>query len=320
MYNPFPFHDPKPVNRPELSQKTIDSIVAGGTPNVVKKFVAGIADKAKKEGVIVAFDGYTTANWTQTVSLIARECAALDLGFEDIDFNAATLKSGKEIDGIIDPLLIWDTKIDPTLLYGKVYHGGYAGLLDTAKAEAFKEALPGKKAPGKIVVVYGYGSLIKEFRDIYDVKCFFDITPMNSMLRIRAGKYANLGKKHTGIINRTIRRCYYCDFENAVQLRKELFACGGIDWYFLDNDQDNIQMMPFGTFADVCAQLVKYPFRAKPCYIEGVWGGSFDTNSYACAVLSAAIISSSVASGFCQRRLSLIVPPKSTLCCGTIPI
>ena len=278
MYNPFPFHDPKPVNRPELSPKTISSIVSGGTPNVVKKFVAGIADKAKKEGVIVAFDGYTTANWAQTVSLIARECAILGLEFEDIDCNAATLKSDREIDDIIDPLLIWDTKIDPTLLYGKVYHGGYIGLIDQKKAKEFMASLPGKKAPGKIVVVWGYGSLIREFRSMYDVKCFFDLTPMNSMLRIRAGKYANLGKKHTGIINRTIRRCYYCDFENAVQLRKELFVASELDWYFLDNDPDNLQMMPFSSFADVCAQLVKYPFRAKPCYLEGVWGGSYMKN------------------------------------------
>ena len=100
---------------------------------------------------------------------------------------------------------------------------------------------------------------------------------MNSMLRIRAGEYANIGKKHTGIINRTIRRCYYCDFENAVQLRKELFDTGELDWYFLDNDRAKLQMMPFGTFTDICATLVKYPFRAKPCYLEGVWGGSYMT-------------------------------------------
>lgn len=275
MYNPFPFHDPKPVNRPELSPKTVSSIVAGGTPNVAKKFVAQLADKARSEGVIVAFDGYTTAKWDLMISLIARECDLLGLQIEAIDCNAATLKSGKEIDEIIDPLLIWDTKIDPTLLYGKVYHGGYEGLLDPAKAHQFQQALPAKKAPGKIVAIYGYGSLIRQFRGLYDVKCWFDITPMNSMLRIRAGEYANLGKKHTGIINRTIRRCYYCDFENAVQLRKNLFAEGAIDWYFLDNDRSNLQMMPFESFADICAQLVKYPFRAKPCYLEGVWGGTY---------------------------------------------
>ena len=275
MYNPFPYHDPKPVNRPELKKETLDSIVAGGTPNVAKQFVKSLAGKAREEGVIVAFDGYTTAKWDLMISLMARECDLTGLAFEAIDCNAATLKDGKEIDALIDPLLIWDTRIDPTLLYGKVYHGGYRGLLDAGKADAFRAMLPGRKTPGKVVAVYGFGCLYSGFRDLYDIRCWFDVTPMNSMLRIRAGEYANLGKQHTGIINRTIRRCYYCDFENAVQLRKELFAAEALDWFFLDNDRARLQMMPFGAFADICAQLVKYPFRAKPCYLEGVWGGTY---------------------------------------------
>ena len=275
MYNPFPFDDPRPVNRPELSEKTVKSIISGGNQNVVKKFVATLADRAAKEGVVVALDGYTTANWTVFVNLIARECCLLGLGFEAIDANAATLKSGKEIDAIIDPLLIWDTKIDPTLLYGKVYKGGYQGLMDEARTEAFKKALPASRQAGKISVVYGYGSLIPELRELYDVKVFFDLTPMKSMLRIRRGEYSNLGKERPGIINRTIRRCYYCDFECAVRNRHELWENNVPDWYVLDNDPQNLQLMPFGTFSDICAQLVKYPFRAKPCYLEGVWGGSY---------------------------------------------
>ena len=275
MYNPFPFDDPRPVNRPELSEKTVKSIISGGNQNVVKKFVATLADRAAKEGVVVALDGYTTANWTVFINLIARECCLLGLGFEAIDANAATLKSGKEIDAIIDPLLIWDTKIDPTLLYGKVYKGGYQGLMDEVRTEAFKKAVPASRQAGKISVVYGYGSLIPELRELYDVKVFFDLTPMKSMLRIRRGEYSNLGKERPGIINRTIRRCYYCDFECAVRNRHELWENNVPDWYVLDNDPQNLQLMPFGTFSDICAQLVKYPFRAKPCYLEGVWGGSY---------------------------------------------
>ena len=275
MYNPFPYDDPRPVNRPELSDKTVESVVGGGTPAVAKKFAAMVAGKAKNEGVVIGFDGYTTASWNLFLNLLARECTILGIELETIDFNAATFKSGKEIDAMIDPLLIWDTKIDPTLLYGKIYRGGYKGLVDAGKAEAFKTAVGAKKAAGKITAIYGYGSLIPEFRALYDVKCFFDITPKNSILRIRRGEYSNIGKERPGIINRTIRRCYYCDFECAVQNRKELFASNAIDFYFLDNDPHKLQMMPYEAFSDMCAQLVKYPFRAKPCYLEGVWGGTY---------------------------------------------
>ena len=275
MYNPFPYDDPRPVNRPELSKNTVDSIVAGGTPNVAKKFAAIVAEKAAKGPVVIGFDGYTTVKWDLFLNLLGREFTIAGIPFEALDLNAATLKSGKEIDNIIDPLLIWDTQIDPTLLYGKVYQGGYQGLLDSAKCDAFKADLASRKAPGKVIAVYGYGSLIPEFRDLFDIKCFFDITPKNSMLRIRAGEYANLGKEFPGMINRTIRRCYYCDFENAVRNRRDVLCNGVVDYYFLDNDRAKLQMMTYEAFSDVCAQLVKYPFRAKPCYLEGVWGGTY---------------------------------------------
>ena len=275
MYNPFPFDDPKPVNRPELSKETVESVVAGGTPNVAKAFAATLAAKAAAEGgVVVAFDGYTTARWDLFLNLLNREFLIRGIPFETVDASCV-FKSGAEIDGIIDPMLVWDTKIDPTLLYGKVYHGNYQGLMETEKIEALRQDVAARRAKGKVVAVFGYGSLIRELRDVYDVKCFFDLAPKTSILRIRAGEYANIGKTMTGIINRTIRRCYYCDFENAVRLRRELLTQGAIDWVFLDNDRANLQMLPWAAFADVCARLVQYPFRAKPCYLEGVWGGTY---------------------------------------------
>ena len=326
MYNPFPYDDPKPVNRPALAEGTLDSITGGGTPAVAKRFAAAIADPAPARTkpaatVVIAFDGYTTTDWTRFLNLLNREFELLGIPFETVDAAKAIYKSGPEIDDIIDPLLIWDKKIDPTLLYGKIWHGGYEGLMDPAKVVAFRAALQALKtegrssdkallrAPGggrdgaegdvgspgaagvangalrservrgqsplKVIAVYGYGCLSESLRDLYDIRCWFDITPKNAMLRIRAGQYANLGKERPGIINRTIRRCYYCDFENAVTLRRSLLQEGALDWFFLDNDPARLQMMPFAAFADVCAQLVQYPFRAKPCYLEGVWGGTY---------------------------------------------
>ena len=152
MYNPFPFDDPKPINRPKLSEKTINSVVTGGTPNVAKKFMADIAEKVKSEGVIVGIDGYTTANWKQFVDLLARECIINNFEFEAVDSMEAILKPGKEIDEMIDSRLIWDTKIDPTLLYGKLYHGGYIGLFDEAKVADFQKAVPAKKTAGNPAV------------------------------------------------------------------------------------------------------------------------------------------------------------------------
>lgn len=276
MYNPFPYDDPRPINRPELSQQTIDSIVGGGSPAVAKKLASEIAEKVTKGSVTIAFDGYTTANWQLFLNLLARELEIKEIPYEIIDGNAATFKNGKDIDNMIDPMLEWDKKKDPTLLFGKIYKGGYQGMLDAEKTAAFRTLMENaRKENGKVTIVYGYGLLIPELRDMFDIKCFFDVTPKTSILRIRRGEYANIGKKRPGMINRIIRRCYYCDFEMAVQSRKELLTNNVPDYFFCSDDPHNVQMMPFSAFADICAQLVKYPFRAKPCYLEGVWGGTY---------------------------------------------
>ncbi len=275
MYNPFPYDDPTPVNRPELSEKTINSVVSG-TANAAKKLAEDLAAKAAEKNVLVALDGYTTADWSLFINILARELKLKGVEFEAIDGNALTFKDGKEIDAMIDPMLEWDTKKDPTLLFGRLYKKGYEGMLDAAKVEKFNETVAAaKEGKGKVTVVYGYGTLIPQFRALYDVKCFFDVTPKTSILRIRAGKYANIGQEFPALPARVIRRCYYCDFEMAVHNRKALLNSTELDWYFLSDDNDNVKMIPMCAFKDILAQLVKYPFRAKPVYLEGVWGGTY---------------------------------------------
>lgn len=275
MYNPFPYDDPKPVNRPELSVKTKESITAG-TAAVAKKLAAELAEKAKKSNIAIGLDGYTTAQWQLFLNLLNRELEVLGVGLETVDGNAATFIDDEKINDMIDPMLEWDMKKDPTLLFGRIYKHGYQGMLDEDKVKAFKESVrTGKTGKGKVVAVYGYGTLIPELRDLYDVRIFFDVTPKTSILRIRRGEYANIGKKRPDLPARVIRRCYYCDFEMAVNSRKELLHSGVIDYMMLSDDIYNIMMVPREAFDEICAQLVKYPFRAKPVYLEGVWGGTF---------------------------------------------
>ncbi len=276
MYNPFPYDDPTPVNRPELAKQTVDAVVSGGSPNVAKALAAELAALAAEKNVVVAFDGYTTAKWDLFLNLLSRELGVKGIQMESLDGNALTLKEGEVIDEMIDSLLEWDTKKDPTLLFGRIYRGGYEGLLDGQKVEAFR-AQVGKAAEGKgkVIAVFGYGVLIPSLRDLYDVKCFFDVTPKTSILRIRGGEYANLGRVRPDMPARVIRRCYYCDFEIAVHNRKNLLETGEYDYFFLSDDPCNVKMLPRVAFEDILAQLAKRPFRAKPVYLEGVWGGTY---------------------------------------------
>ena len=280
MYNPFPFDDPKPINRPKLSEKTINSVVSGGTMNVAAILAKVLEEKLAKSGknVVVALDGYTTANWTKLINLLHHQFNTKKIELEVVNFSKV-YKTEEEVNELIDKHLMWDKSKDPTLLFGKIYHGGYEGIFDSAKLEAYKnEIKEAKSGSGKVVIVVGYGCLVKDLRELYDLKCYFDVTPKESMLRIRRGAYINLAKKSYQTVNLTIRRCYYGDFEMAVALRKDLLRNDILDYYFASDNPDKIQMLPGETLKDILATMTKYPFRCKPVYLEGVWGGSYFRN------------------------------------------
>ena len=72
-----------------------------------------------------------------------------------------------------------------------------------------------------------------------------------------------------------MRRNYYVDFEVAVRLRRELLTAGLVDLYILGSDEANYVMMPAADLRAVLERLVCYPFRTKPVYLEGIWGGEY---------------------------------------------
>ena len=275
MYNPFPYNDPRPVNRPALGKETIEGVTCG-TLKSASKLASGFAGMLKDgHGVVVALDGYTTADWTRLVNCLSQQLAAKGIEMEAVKFSDI-YKSEKEMHEMLDPYLEWDTSKDPTLLYGKVFRGGYPAIFDENKKNGLKASLKeAKAAAGKVTVVYGYGCLDKEFRELYDVKCYLDVTPKESILRIRRGQFANYGDKVANKVNLTIRRCYYADFEMTVGLRGELLREGVLDWYLPSDDPDGLQLMSRQTMEEMLSALALYPFRCRPAYLEGIWGGTY---------------------------------------------
>lgn len=278
MYNPYPYDDPRPVNRPQLSEETVNAIVSGSL-NCAKALASQILEMREAQGnknIIVALDGYTTSDWTEMLNLLSQQLSAKGILIEQKDY-LDNLKSEEEINGMIDTLLEWDREKDPTLLYGKIFKGGYQAILDPEKIEAFRNELSAAKEQheGRVIVVYGSGTLIPENRELFDLKLYFDVTPKESILRIRRGQYVNLGQKDARPANQIIRRCYYADFEMAVHLRRELLRNSAIDYYVPSDHVNELQLIPMKALTDIFSTMATYPFRTKPVYLEGVWGGQY---------------------------------------------
>lgn len=152
------------------------------------------------------------------------------------------------------------------------------GSVRRVEFAAFKQRLEVLRAPaaaGRVLLVYGSGCLVEEVRGLYDIKCYFDVTPKEAILRIRRGQFANLGDKVAAPANRVIRRCYYADFEMGVRHRGKLLRGKLLDYYMASDRPDHIHMIPMEALSDIFRSLACYPFRCKPVYLEGVWGGTY---------------------------------------------
>lgn len=277
MYNPYPYDDLSVVNKPTLGEEITDSIISG--TNLSSEYLCNIFINKIKENlgknIIVAFDGYITAQWHQMINLVAQQLKLKAVPLELISFDSV-YKNSDTLEEELDNYLKIDKEKDPVSLFGKIYKGGFEGILDPELLDVLLNRLQTLKTEiGKVILIYGNGCTIRSLRSIYDIVCYFDVTPKESILRIKRGNYINLGDKIARPVKETIRRCYYVDFEMAVHLRGELLKEKAIDYYLASDKPNEIQLVPQLSLYVIFKSLVNYPMRCKPVYLEGVWGGTY---------------------------------------------
>ncbi|MDD6260256.1 MAG: class I mannose-6-phosphate isomerase [Clostridiales bacterium] len=260
MFNPFPYDDPSAVNRIDASG--IDTSSASVGNDAVAASLAGIIRK----GGVIALDGYTTAPF-ETVLSLAGDVQKIAV--------SSILKSPAELRELFRDNLPEDRKKDPVLLYGKLFKEGYAGIFDPVKLAGLKSALEAAKKEGRTVLLWGYGAMSEELLPYADVKIFCDITPKRAVLNIKKGNFYNLGSDELMPFKATMRRCYYVDFELAFTLRSKLLAAHGIDFYICGDDAEKLTLLPSALLFSLIDRTLESPFRQRPVYLEGVWGGYY---------------------------------------------
>jgi len=294
MFKPYPYDDLSAINSPKFDKSIIDSISCGMKETV--EYLYTLIDEKLKSNAnkcVIAIDGYSGVEFEQLIKDIQEKYmgnAKFKLyGTYDLFKPASVLEQE------LEQYLPQDRAKDPVLLFGSLYKGGYEGLFDNAKIQSLKEELENFKENDnenskRIFIIYGYGCLIKQLRSYYDIKVYIDMTPLRVIWKVRKDSYKNIGDdgSYNRPLKEKLRRCYYIDFECALKLRKELWKENVPDLYIVGDgtcvikteidgyDKVNeMRAMPWSTFCQIMSTLVKYPFRCKPVYLEGVWGGTY---------------------------------------------
>ncbi len=262
MFHPYPYADPKAVNPVHPGAGVPESMIKGALN--VAKAIAGLTVHGKAK---IGIDGYPGMQFSVLSQILSQQ---LNRDARIIDARSLLLDRDVILEKIA-PCLPEDRELDPVLLYGKRFDGEYCDLQDKQKVAKLKRELSGQG----IMIVIGEGALCRELRDAYDLRLWADITPRQAALNFKFGLACNLGEKDALPYSAMMRRNYYVDFELALESRWSLIRENKLDYYLSADDPKNMVLIPYDKLCLLFDALRKSPFRCRPVYLEGVWGGFY---------------------------------------------
>ncbi len=275
MYNPYPYDDPDAVNPIQVDPLVRSNVLTGAD-----KAAKALAGKAKEivssqKRCVIAIDGYISSPMALLATQTARALLSAGAGVQLADSRTLYKEESKLKEQLLS-YLPEDRETDPPLLYGRLYSGGYETLMDESKVIGLQKALEAFRQSGSgVFILHGNGCLADAFSAYADIRVYVDMTQKRTVLNIKAGHTGNLGLITPRPFKPTLRHAYYVDFEIAAALRGKLIQQETLTYYVAGDAQENMQLMPFSTYRSICQTLVRYPFRCRPVYIEGIWGGFY---------------------------------------------
>ena len=271
MFKPLAYDDMSAVNKIDLPEKVKKSLVVGNN-NVGISIAKYCIENMKNNSYYLSIDGYVSAEFDIVLKGIREYCEKENIKFTTVNIKDY-YKSESGINDLTKENLPLNYDDDPVLLFGKLFEGSMDDLMDKDKLNSLYGAL--KKKNEGITAVYGLGSAVESIRSLCDGVAYIDVTPKVAAIRAREKRFANIGDKSSREFNLLMRRNYFVDFEVVFKLREELLNEYGIDFYILGSDDNNYMLMDGSSLETVLETLVRYPFRVKPVYLEGIWGGEY---------------------------------------------
>lgn len=274
MFKPLAYDDPNPINYISLSEEPEHSLVFGTTRagTEIARYVLSLMESRKTGGAVI-IDGYAGASFAALTGAICQYAAqqGVHVVFQSMeDFYLPA----KELDRKFASYLPEYPDMDPVCLFGKLFEGSFDDVLDHEKVQIFLNEY-GKKREHTLILLVGYGSAFEGFAELADASVFIDITPKTAAIRARNGEMKNIGDRVPRKFAELMRRNYYIDFEIILKNRKSLIESGRLDFYVSGDHHEEFVLVPRNAFEGILGNMAKQPFRCKPVYLEGIWGGEF---------------------------------------------
>jgi mannose-6-phosphate isomerase class I len=225
--------------------------VAGAEP--VTGYRAPAAELAARRPRVLAVDGPATLPWEQVAAELGEALSAGGVSSRAIDVRAS--------------LVSWDEVLRRTArselagdpVFGRVFEGSLADLFDG------RPHVP--VADSDVTVVFGPGSALVQ----HDVLWYADVAKSQSLAAVQQGNASNLGQP-VGSPG-TEQRLLFVDWPVLDRHKQEL--TNRIDRFIDLSDVRAPRSLDGNTLRRTLRELAGRPFRTRPTYLPGPWGGQW---------------------------------------------
>jgi mannose-6-phosphate isomerase class I len=157
-------------------------------------------------------------------------------------------------------------------LFGKHYPMGLETFFDAEAVSRFRVELSVHRgrAAGSLAVVYGCGASLVE---LWDELWYADIPKDVIQELARAGSVANLGEREPVSFGDFYKRSYFVEWPALNRVKRRALPEVGL---FIDvDDVAKPRFIAGDAFRSAMRELAESPFRPRPWFFPGPWGGKF---------------------------------------------
>lgn len=224
----------------------------------VYKGFESLAEKISNEKIVV-IDGYVGVLWEYFREQLHVELRSFNKKVFWYDINSC-LHSIEKINSMLAESLNGD---DP--VFGKKYTGTLNDYFDTEKLQMLKP-----EPAADLCIVYGTGAALSNWKGLL---VYVDVPKNEIQYRMRAGSITNLGAVTSSAHSQMYKRFYFADWP-VLNLHKEQLL-STIDCIVDEQRINEITWMNGDDFRKTLNEITATPFRARPWFEAGVWGGEW---------------------------------------------
>lgn len=214
---------------------------------------------------VLVIDGYPGVDWPAFISALRSQLQNYDIAFDILDF-ATCRYHPVDLARVLEPFSGGDDRI-----FGTHFPFGPEILFDPAKVASLRieSAVRRSSQAGELAIIAGTGASLIE---LWDELWYIDIPKDVIQQRFRDGKTQNIGHAAADF-EEFYKRCYFIEWPAFNRLKRRILPHINL---FIDG-QNSIEpaYMSGAAFRQALLQLTRAPFRVRPWFFPGPWGGQY---------------------------------------------